>query len=230
MLQYIVQGSHHINLKLLRPCAGSDTDISHYKQYFLINSRPVFRDRFLLAYNLWYWNSCWVGSALSYPSQKVPVQIRKRSLNWGPRSLQKECAHHNGCRDKHTQLSPSLHFLTLYARSYVSRAKARITLIWNFFNPNTSFSDPLGMMMVAKVSITLLWNFSARIQIPTHFKYFFNHLQCKSILLIILTPIETFFSWCFLRTAIKHFTTDASIILKDNDVKNHTKYVGKFTK
>ena len=36
-------------------------------QWLALHSRPVFRDGFLLAYTMWCWNSCWVGSALSFP-------------------------------------------------------------------------------------------------------------------------------------------------------------------
>ena len=35
-------------------------------QWLALHSRPVFRDGFLLAYTMWCWNSCWVGSALSF--------------------------------------------------------------------------------------------------------------------------------------------------------------------
>ena len=73
-----------------------------------LHSRPVFRDGFLLAYTMWCWNSCWVGSALSFPVG-FSSNSKKWSPNWGPRNLQKECAHPNGWRDKHTHTRGSEH-------------------------------------------------------------------------------------------------------------------------
>ena len=36
-------------------------------QRLLLHSKPVFRDDFFLAYNIWGWNLCWVRSALFFP-------------------------------------------------------------------------------------------------------------------------------------------------------------------
>ena len=52
---------------------------------------------------MWCWNSCWVGSALSFPVG-FSSNSKKWSPIWGPRNLQKECAHPNGWRDKHTHI------------------------------------------------------------------------------------------------------------------------------
>ena len=42
-------------------------DIRLVAQWLALHSKPVFWDGFLLAYTMWCWNSCWVGSALSFP-------------------------------------------------------------------------------------------------------------------------------------------------------------------
>ena len=50
---------------------------------------------------MWCWNSCRVGSALSFPVSFSSNSKKKRSPIWGPRNLHMECAHPNGWRDKY---------------------------------------------------------------------------------------------------------------------------------
>ena len=56
-----------------------------------LHSRPVFRDGFLLAYTMWCWNSCWVGSALSFPvgfssnsKKEAPIGVPGTSIRSVP--------------------------------------------------------------------------------------------------------------------------------------------------
>ena len=60
-------------------------------QWLALHSRPVFRDGFLLAYNMWCWNSCWVGSALSFPvgfssnsKKEAPIGVPGTSIRSVP--------------------------------------------------------------------------------------------------------------------------------------------------
>ena len=60
-------------------------------QWLALHSRPVFRDGFLLAYTMWCWNSCWVGSALSFPvgfssnsKKEAPIGVPGTSIRSVP--------------------------------------------------------------------------------------------------------------------------------------------------
>ena len=64
---YIIAYLHTWKLKYVLPSILIFLHISILSQWLALHSRPVFRDGFLLAYTMWCWNSCWVGSALSFP-------------------------------------------------------------------------------------------------------------------------------------------------------------------
>ena len=60
-------------------------------QWLALHSRSVFRDGFLLAYTMWCWNSCWVGSALSFPvgfssnsKKEAPIGVPGTSIRSVP--------------------------------------------------------------------------------------------------------------------------------------------------
>ena len=109
-------------------------------QWLALHSRPVFRDGFLLAYNMWCWNSCWVGSALSFPVD-FSSNSKKRSPNWSPRNLHKECAHPNGWRDKHTRTftHEKINYIWLvFSKKTISCFKGAIT---SFINTCASFNS-----------------------------------------------------------------------------------------
>ena len=72
-------------------------DIRLVAQWLALHSKPVFWDGFLLAYTMWCWNSCWVGSALSFPvgyssnsNKEAPFCIW--ILVWGVAQTFRECS------------------------------------------------------------------------------------------------------------------------------------------
>ena len=82
--------THAQSHMLVMLCTTKIRDIM--AQWLPLHSRPVFRDGFLLADTIWCWNSCWVGSTLSFSV----------GFSSNPGNLHKECTHPNGWGVKNT--------------------------------------------------------------------------------------------------------------------------------
>ena len=65
-------------------------------QWLVLDSRHVFRDGFLLAYYNYVVLKFILGWVRTILPSRFQFKFEKRSPNWGPRNLHKECAHPSG--------------------------------------------------------------------------------------------------------------------------------------
>ena len=95
-------------------------------QWLAFHSIPVFRYGLLLAYNMWCWNSCWVGSSLSFPVG-ISSNLKKEDPIGGPGTSIRRVPNLTGKGiNTHTRREPSS-ILRYYRRPYRS--------MWDYKGP-----------------------------------------------------------------------------------------------